>query len=132
VNQLSNTLKVAAASLVYDVQGAGPVLLMIPVAPADATMFSAIVPLLADRYTVVTYDPRGLSRSVIDCSPDDKRMVETLADDVHRLLAAVSSKPAFVPGSGGANVGLELAVSYAEQVHTLVAHEPALRGIAAR
>ena len=124
----TDTLRVPGAHLYYEVRGSGPVLLMIPGGPADGTGFEGIAGLLADGYTVVTYDPRGLSRSRLDGPPEDQRIVEILADDAHRLLAAVRSEPAFVLGSsGGGLIGLELAARHPEQVHTLVAHEsPAL------
>ncbi len=120
----AENLKVPGASIYYEVCGSGPVLLMIPGGPADAGAFSGIAGLLADRYTVVTYDPRGNSRSKLDGPPDDQK-VEVHADDAHRLLAAVGAAPAFVLGSsGGAVVGLELVARHPEQVNTLVAHEP--------
>jgi pimeloyl-ACP methyl ester carboxylesterase len=118
------TLKVPGATLHYEVRGSGPVLLMIPGGPADAGIFMGLAGRLADRYTVVTYDPRGNSRSRLDGPPEDQR-VEVHADDASRLLAAVGGGPAYVLGSsGGAVVGLELAARHPEQVQTLVAHEP--------
>ena len=57
------TLKVPGANLYYEVRGSGPVLLMMPGGPADASAFRSIVGHLATHYTVVTYDPRGLSRT---------------------------------------------------------------------
>lgn len=120
-----NHLKVPGASLYYEIRGSGPVLLMIPGGPTDATAFAGIAPGLSDWYTVVTYDPRGLSRSKLDVLPEDQQIVETFADDAHRLLAAVGSEPAFVFGnSGGALIGLELVTHHPQQVQTLVAHEP--------
>lgn len=118
-------LKVPGASLYYEVRGAGPVLLLIPGGPTDATVFDDIAPRLSHRYTVVTYDPRGLSRSTLDVLPEDQQLIKTMADDAHRLLAAVGNEPAFVFGnSGGALIGLELVTRHRQQVRTLVAHEP--------
>jgi pimeloyl-ACP methyl ester carboxylesterase len=117
-------LKVPGASLYYEVSGSGPVLLMIPGAPADAYDFVSIAPLLADRYTVVAYEWRGISRSRLDGPPQDVP-VEAQADDAHRLLLATGAEPAHVLGSsGGGQVGLALVTRHPEQVHTLVAHEP--------
>jgi pimeloyl-ACP methyl ester carboxylesterase len=118
------TLQVPGATLHYEVRGSGPVLLMIPGGPTDAGIFTPLAARLADRYTVVTFDPRGNSRSRLDGPPEDHR-VEVHADDASRLLAAVGGGPAYVLGSSsGAVVGLELAVRHPEQVDTLVAHEP--------
>ena len=122
----TDALEVPGATLDYEVRGAGPVLLLIPGGPADAGAFAPIRGVLSDRYTVVTYDPRGLSRSPLDGEPQDTT-VETFADDAHRLLAAVGTEPAYVLGSsGGALVGLELVSRHPEQVRALVAHEPPL------
>jgi pimeloyl-ACP methyl ester carboxylesterase len=122
----SDTLKVPGASLYYEVRGSGPVLLMMPGGPADATTFRKIETDLATRWTVVTYDPRGLSRSAVDEPIDDSRMVQTYADDVHRLLSKVAgdTKSQVFASSGGAVVALELAARYPEQLDTVIVHEP--------
>jgi len=120
----SRTLKVPGATLYYEVRGTGPVLLMIPGGPMDAGGFAPLADCLADRYTVVTFDCRGNSRSPAEGPPDDLT-VNVFADDAHLLLAAVGSEPAFVLGSsGGATYGLDLVARYPGQVRTLVAHEP--------
>jgi pimeloyl-ACP methyl ester carboxylesterase len=117
-------LKVPGASLHYEVCGSGPVLLMIPGGPTDAGVFTAVTGLLADRYTVVAYDPRGNSRSVLTGPPEDVP-VEVHADDAQRLIAAVDTEPAYVLGSsGGAVIGLDLVVRHPERVNAFVAHEP--------
>ncbi|WP_370023837.1 alpha/beta fold hydrolase [Planotetraspora sp. GP83] len=119
-----NTLKVPGATLYYEVRGSGPVLLMIPGGPTDASVFAGLSDALADRYTTVAYDPRGNSRSVLDGPPEDQRL-DVHGDDAHHLLAAVTSEPAYVLGSsGGAQIGLDLAARHPERVRTLVAHEP--------
>jgi pimeloyl-ACP methyl ester carboxylesterase len=119
----ANTLDVPGATLYYEVTGSGPVLAVIGL-PMDHTGFAAIVPSLAERYTVVTYDPRGFVNSTVD-DPEQDLAPGLVADDVHRLLAAVTDRPAYVLGSsGGAVTGLELTLRHPEQVRLLVAHEP--------
>jgi pimeloyl-ACP methyl ester carboxylesterase len=121
----TETLKVPGANLYYEVRGSGPVLLMMPGGPADATAFRKIAGQLAQHYTVVTYDPRGLSRSTLEGPLDEERIVEVFADDVHRLLAAVTKEKADVfASSGGAVIALELAARHPEQLNTVVSHEP--------
>lgn len=118
-------LNVPGATLHYDVQGSGPVLLLAGV-PMDASGFAPIVPLLAADHTVVTYDPRGIARSSVT-NPDAQITPETLAEDLHLLLTAVTTEPADVlASSGGATVMLELVTQHPKQVRTLVAHEPPL------
>ncbi len=119
------TLSVPGAQLSYELRGMGPALLLMPGGPADAGVFGPIAPHLVPHYTVVTYDPRGLGHSPLEGPVDDDRIVEVLADDAHRLLAAVTTDKACVfANSGGAVIGLELAARHPEQIQTLVAHEP--------
>jgi pimeloyl-ACP methyl ester carboxylesterase len=120
----SSTLKVAGGKLHYEVEGSGPLLMTIPGGPADAGIFAGLAAALADRYTVVRYDPRGNSRSVLDGPPQDQDM-DVHGDDAAQLLAVFGSEPAYVLGSsGGAQIGLNLAARHPGSVRTLVAHEP--------
>ena len=92
--------------------------------PMGASGFAPIAPLLAEDYTVVTYDPRGIARSTID-DPDQDADPGLLADDVRRVLEAVGRVPAHVFGSsGGAVTGLALVAHYSGHVETLIVHEP--------
>lgn len=121
----AHTLDVPGARLYYEQQGAGPLLLMIG-SPMDSTGFAGLAQarVLAGRFTVVTYDPRGIGHSTRE---DDTQDVtpEQQADDVHRLLSALGGGPADVFGSsGGATVGLALVTAHPGDVRTLVAHEP--------
>jgi pimeloyl-ACP methyl ester carboxylesterase len=119
----ARTLKVSGATLYYEVRGSGPVLLCIPGGPTDAGMFADLAARLADRYTVVTYDPRGHSRSALDGEPDDIP-VSLHADDAAAILEAVGKEPAYVYGnSGGGTIGLELVARHPGLVRMLVAHE---------
>jgi clorobiocin biosynthesis protein CloN7 len=94
--------------------------------PMGASGFAAIAPLLAEDYTVVTYDPRGFALSTID-DPGQDAEPDLLADDVRRVLEAVGKGPAYVFGSsGGAVTGLALVTHYSGHVEALVAHEPPL------
>jgi pimeloyl-ACP methyl ester carboxylesterase len=117
------TLKVPGATLYYEIRGSGPVLLCITGGPTDAGMFTDLAGRLADRYTVVTYDQRGHSRSTLDDEPKDIP-VAVHADDAAAILGAVGTEPAHVYGnSGGGTIGLELVVRHPGLVRTLVAHE---------
>ena len=121
----SETLDVPGARIYYEVRGSGPVLLMMPGGPADGGIFHAIADDLAADHTVVTYDPRGLSHSTLEGPVDDERLVGFLADDVHRLIEAMSEDKSFVfANSGGAVISLDLAVRHPEQILALVANEP--------
>ncbi|HEV8193736.1 MAG TPA: alpha/beta hydrolase, partial [Ktedonobacterales bacterium] len=123
----TNTLKVHGATLYYEVRGSGPVLLLICGGVYDATGYAGLAQQLADRYTVVTYDRRGNSRSPLD-GPPEHQSIAVHGDDAHRILDAVGvtgDAQAYVFGnSSGAEIGLELAAQHPEQVRILAAHEP--------
>lgn len=120
----AKTLKVPGASIYYEVRGSGPVLLCIPGGPADSGEFQKLAAELAPHYTLVTYDPRGLSRSSLEGPFDDEQAMEINADDAHRLISAVTKEKANVLGSsGGAVIAVELAKQHPDQIKTLVPHE---------
>ncbi len=117
-------LIVPGASIYYEVRGSGPVVLCIPGGPATADAFRRLADELESDHTVVTYDPRGLSRSPLTGPFDDSHAIEINADDAHRLISAVTDGTAYVmASSGGAVISLELATRHPEQIATLVAHE---------
>jgi pimeloyl-ACP methyl ester carboxylesterase len=115
-------LEVPGARLRHFVRGSGPLLVLIAGGHGDAAVNDALASHLADRYTVLTYDRRGLSGSTTD---QPLRTLATHADDVSRLLSSLTTEPAYVFGSSlGAMIALELTIRHPEQVGVLVAHEP--------
>jgi pimeloyl-ACP methyl ester carboxylesterase len=124
----SRRLDVPGAQLYYEVRGSGPLLLVVG-QPMTSGPFSPVADLLADRYTVVTYDPHGVGESTME----DRSLPvtpEVEADDLANIIDAVGGGSADVFGtSGGAVAGLALAVRHPDKVHTLIAHEPPLPGL---
>jgi pimeloyl-ACP methyl ester carboxylesterase len=121
---ITGLLPVDGATIYFEQRGTGPLLLISQSGEGDARRSVDLVDALEADFTCLTYDRRGLSRSIIDDPARPVTMVEH-ADDVHRLLAHLTDRPAFVLGcSFGAVIGLHLAVSHPEQVDTLIAHEP--------
>jgi pimeloyl-ACP methyl ester carboxylesterase len=95
--------------------------------PMGAAWFGTLAGHFPDR-TVVTYDPRGADRSVRTDGATETTADEH-ADDLHRLIAVLDAERGTGPvdvfaSSGGAVNGLALVAKHAEQVRTLVAHEP--------
>ncbi|WP_142269124.1 alpha/beta hydrolase [Streptomyces sp. NBC_00080] len=127
----TGTLAVPGATLHYETRGSGPVLLLIPGGAGDAGLYAGMAPELATRYTVVSYDPRGLSRSPLDVPADTPRGDEEVpvwSDDAHRLLELLSpDEEAVVLGcSSGAVVAVDLLARHPERLRRVVAHEPPL------
>ena len=127
---VTQTLDVPGATLTYDVRGDlanRPVLLMIG-SPMGASGFPTLASHFADR-TVVTYDPRGVERSVrtgeiTELSPDDH------AADLAALIEHLDVGPVDIfASSGGAVNALALTAKRPDLINTLVAHEPPLAAI---
>jgi pimeloyl-ACP methyl ester carboxylesterase len=120
----TQTLDVPGAVLSYDVRdadGAAQPLMMIG-SPMDASGFASLASHFPDR-TVITYDPRGVSRS--EKSNGGPSTPEQHADDLHRIIAAVGKGPVdLFASSGGAVNALALVARHPEDVRALVAHEP--------
>jgi pimeloyl-ACP methyl ester carboxylesterase len=120
----TGTIEVPGAQLFYEVTGSGPLLLIIQGGDGDADGTQALVEHLRDHYTVVTYDPRGLSRSTLKEQPCEP-WFEKHVDDAHQILTELATRPAFVFGSSrGALVALALLTHYREKIHLAVVHEP--------
>jgi len=83
-----STLKVPGAQLSYEVDGDGPLLILIPGARGEGEVFRPLAHLLSAQYQVVTYDRRGFSRSSLDGPQDYDHRLETDAADVRRLIRA--------------------------------------------
>jgi pimeloyl-ACP methyl ester carboxylesterase len=129
----TRTLAVPGADLVYDVRGplppsdGRPALLMIG-QPMTAEGFGSLAGHFPDR-TVVTYDPRGLGRSVRKDGRSDHTPQQQAAD-LHLLIEALGAGPVDVfASSGGAVTALELVSAHGRDVVTLVAHEPPINAV---
>ncbi|NUW04680.1 alpha/beta fold hydrolase [Streptomyces sp. CAI 127] len=121
-----SSLRVNGATLHYEVRGRGPLVLLVPGGTGGAASFDGIAEdLAADGYTVVGYDPRGISRSTLD-DPDAEQHVAEHADDALRILDLLSpDEPALVFGaSSGAIVALHLLTAHPERIARVVTHEP--------
>lgn len=117
------TLDVPGARLYYETRGDGPLLLLIG-SPMDSTGFAPLAAAMADQYTVVTYDPRGLGNSTRE-DEDADITPEVQADDVHRLITTLGGGPVdYFGSSGGAVVGLALIAAHPHDVRVFVGHEP--------
>jgi pimeloyl-ACP methyl ester carboxylesterase len=127
----THTLKVPGAVLTYDVRtndaSTEPVLVLIG-SPMGAGGFVTLAGHFEDR-TVVTYDPRGVERSR---KGDDttESTPEQHADDLHAVISELRAAPVdLFASSGGAVNALALVARHADDVRTLVAHEPPLASL---
>jgi pimeloyl-ACP methyl ester carboxylesterase len=126
----TRTLRTPEVDLVYDVRGT------LPAADGRPPLFMIGQPMTADGFTalashfpdraVVTYDPRGLGRSVRKDGRVDNTPL-TQAADLHALIQALGAGPVEIfASSGGAVTALAFVANHPDDVTTLVAHEPPL------
>jgi pimeloyl-ACP methyl ester carboxylesterase len=118
------SVTVNGAELYYEVRGTGAPVLLIMGGTGDGGHFDALADLLADEFTVITYDRRGNGRSPVPAgwqttSPEEQ------ADDAAALLDALGVGPAAVFGtSSGGNFALCLLIRHPEAVRGAILHEP--------
>ncbi|MFH9612229.1 alpha/beta fold hydrolase [Streptomyces pratensis] len=127
----SGTLAVPGAEIYFEVRGQGPLLLLIGGGNSDAAVFKRLAAALAAGHRVVTYDPRGNSRSALDGPPVDQK-VEEHADDAYRLVRHIGgpTEPVHVFGScSGGLIALELTIRHPGRIRLAVAHEPPVLSI---
>lgn len=110
------TMSVNGTQVYYEQRVSGPSVLFIQGATGDGGTFAQVAELLADEFTVVTYDRRGNSRSPRSAGWTTTSIYEQ-ADDAAALLQALDLAPAAVFGtSGGAIILLNLLLRHPEVV----------------
>jgi 3-oxoadipate enol-lactonase len=116
------TTVVRDASIYHRRSGSGPTLLFIHGMCGNADVWDGQVERLSDRYTCVTYDRRGHSRSTMG---SEKESVGTHAADAAALIEALGlDAPIVVGSSGGARVAVELLRTRPDLVSAAVLSEP--------
>jgi pimeloyl-ACP methyl ester carboxylesterase len=119
----SETAQNEGASIAYDVEGEGPLLLLVVGGNGDSKLFTRLSAQLASRYTVVKYDRRASARSTGD--KGGEMDLAQAGRDAAAVINAVGGGPAYVFGnSAGANIALKLTEDYPHLVRGLIDHEP--------
>jgi pimeloyl-ACP methyl ester carboxylesterase len=96
---------------------------LIPGGPTDADIYAGLASLLADEFRVVSYDPRGNSRSLFDDVPVEQDL-DVHGDDAAALIGSLGENAYVFGNSGGAQIGLNLSARFPSRVLRLIAHEP--------
>ncbi len=106
--------------------GKGPAILFIPGLGGDGSSFEVVANKLAEKYTVITYDRRGHSRSQ---PPFDwhKTTMKEQADDAAGLLKILGFKSAVIYGNGiGGLIAIEMMVNHPQVVKKAILHDPTI------
>lgn len=103
----------------YDIQGSGETLVLVPGFASGAWSWAWQVEALAKVFRVVTFDPRGISRSKTE--PDEQVSIGEIADDIAGLLDKIGAKRAHVLGiSFGGFVAQDFALRFPDRLDRLV------------
>ncbi len=107
-------------------QGEGPLLLLIHGAACDCDYFGEAIRYLEKQFTVISYDRRGYSRSILE-GEDVSAAVQT--EDAAIIIRRQQMGAAFVVGcSAGGIIAVSLAESYPELVSGLLLQELPIAG----
>ena len=107
------------AEIYCERRGNGPLLLLIHGAMEDAGFYSSAANILAEKFTVVSYDRRCNSRS--SGNRDADMTVSQQARDAASVIKSMGFEKVIVVGrSGGAIIGLELTATRSELIDFLI------------
>ncbi|MFJ9352255.1 alpha/beta fold hydrolase [Streptomyces sp. NPDC101237] len=110
----------------HDVTGSGPVLLLLPGGAGHLMGLEPLTGHLAAHFTVVTYDPLGLSHGHLGEPVADQRVADWSEGARRALAEAVGEdEPAYVLGtSSGGIAALDLLARHPGRFAGVIAHEP--------
>ena len=110
----SKRVQVGKVNLHYRTAGEGPVLVLLHGFPQHSLMWHKIGPILAERFTVIALDQRGVGMSTITADGYDGT---TMAADLKGLLDAIGVEKAFLAGYDlGTRTAAAFARDYPERV----------------
>src|SRR6267378_6047895 len=123
----SRTAEIDGVQLHYMTAGTGPTLILLHGYAETSRMWKPIIPLLAERFTVIAPDLPGIGDSAI---PRDGLDMKTAAIRIHALARSMRVGKAAVVGH---DIGLMVAYAYAaqfpEEVTKLVVMDAFLPGV---
>jgi 3-oxoadipate enol-lactonase len=102
---------VNGTTLHYQEQGTGKPLVLLHGFPLDSRIWREQIAALSDRFRVIAPDLRGFGQS----KSAEPFTMESLADDVHALLAEIGALPCVL---GGLSMGGYVALAYAKKYPT--------------
>src|SRR5688572_6736447 len=118
------TKRVNGTELNYEIQGDGPPLILVHGSWGDTTGWMLLAPVLAENFTVITYDRRGHGASA---GPPDAGTRADDEADLAALIEALDVAPVNAAGNSlGASIVLGSAGRHAAVFRRIAGHEPPL------
>jgi pimeloyl-ACP methyl ester carboxylesterase len=120
------TAMINGVRLHYVTAGKASALVLIHGLPTSWYEWRGILPMIAERFTVIAPDLRGLGNS---SKPPGGYNTHTAAEDIHQLVRSMGIDRVFVAGHDwGASVGFAYAVHYPQEVRRLAILDMAVPG----
>lgn len=116
------------ADIVYDVEGSGPLLLMIAGRGGTGGRYAGVSARLQEEYRVVRYDRRCCGRSTGDRSRP-MELTQQARDALAILGALGETRGCFFGNSAGASIAVRVAEYFPEAVLGMIVHEPMIVSI---
>ncbi|WP_418499361.1 alpha/beta fold hydrolase [Flagellimonas sp.] len=114
----SHFQKVNGIHIHYVMGGSGEPLILLPGWPQTWWSYRHIMPLLAEKYSVIAVDLRGMGDSD---KPEEGYSKKNMADDIMELIAALGYDKVHMAGHDiGANVAYSFAVNHPESIDKLI------------
>ncbi|KAL8793869.1 MAG: hypothetical protein Q9195_003595 [Heterodermia aff. obscurata] len=105
-------------------QGSGPHVILIPSGSGDCQSFAKVARVLANAFTITTFDMPGMSRTTAPESGLHDLSASKLAEQIVGLLDQLSiDKAAFYGCSSGGLAALALAADHPSRVQGVIVHE---------
>src|SRR5262245_30724126 len=122
-----HAVTIERAKLHYLTAGHGPTLILLHGYTQTSRMWRPIIPLLAEKFTVIAPDPRGIGDSAI---PKDGLDMKTTAVRIHALAKSLGiEKPRVVGHDIGLMVAYACAAQFPEETEKLVLMDAFLHGL---
>lgn len=113
------TINTNEAEVYFQSQGTGDPLVLIPGFASGAWSWGWQINVLSQMFKVVTFDPRGISRS--SAAYSEQLSIELIADDIAAILDSIDAETANILGiSFGGFVAQEFALKYPDRIRKLV------------
>jgi pimeloyl-ACP methyl ester carboxylesterase len=122
------SIKVNDVNFYCEMEGQGPVVVLVPDGTNDCQPFDRVSNILANEFTVLTFDMRGSVRSTLIGEPMHITP-KMLASDVAGIIKELKLGQASIYGcSSGGQAVLAVGKYYPEVARNLLIHEAALQG----
>ena len=106
------------ARIAWTESGSGEAVLLVMGFGFGKEMWHRVIPALAERHRVISFDNRGVGRTV---TPRGRWSMETMADDAMAVLDAAGEQAAHVYGASmGGAIAQAIALNHPERVRSLV------------